>query len=245
MANNEVAKSDKKIIVPDMGGIFSSAEMLNGAITLARTFAQSPLVPKEFQNNIGSCLIALDMAARCKTSPLMVMQNLYVVYGKPSWSSKFIIAIINQSRKYATPLQFEFNKDRTSCYAWATDYEGNKISGPTITIEMAKREGWYGKNGSKWPTMPELMLRYRAATQFGNTNCSELLMGLPSTDEVMDVIDDAVVDYEIAQEKIKTEANVAGEIGINEPEPEPETVPEQIAPPADDGLSDFAENPSF
>ena len=168
----------------------------------------------------------------------MVMQNIYIVYGKPSWSSKFIIALINQSKRYATPLQFEFNDDKTSCFAWVNDYDGNKITGPEISIEMAKKEGWYGKNGSKWQTMPELMLRYRAASFFGNTNCSDLLMGLPSADETMDIID----DFEVVQEEIKENGNKAGEIGFDTTD---EIVTSEPGPIPDDSLDDFAEQPAF
>ena len=238
MANTNVVTKEKNFVVPDMGGIYSSSELFNGALTIAKSFAQSPLVPKEFQNNNGSCLIALDMASRCKMSPLMVMQNIYIVYGKPSWSSKFIIALINQSKRYATPLQFEFNDDKTSCFAWVNDYDGNKITGPEISIEMAKKEGWYGKNGSKWQTMPELMLRYRAASFFGNTNCSDLLMGLPSADETMDIID----DFEVVQEEIKENGNKAGEIGFDTTD---EIVTSEPEPVPDDSLDDFAEQPAF
>ena len=44
---------------------------------------------------------------------------------------------------------------------------GDRIEGPTVTIAMAKAEGWYGRSGSKWPTMPDLMLSYRSAAFFG------------------------------------------------------------------------------
>lgn len=213
---NEVTKTieEKQYIVPDMGGIYTSTELFTGSLKLAKSFAKSPLVPKEFQNNEGSCLIAVDLATRCKMSPLMVMQNMYIVYGKPSWSSKFIIALINQSRRYATPLQFEFNEDKTSCYVWAKDYENNIVTGPAITIEMAKQEGWYGKNGSKWQTMPELMLRYRAASFFGNTNCSDLLLGIPADDEIIDT----GMQYSSVDEEIQAEANKGGKISIDEPQ---------------------------
>ena len=43
-----------------------------------------------------------------------------------------------------------------------------------------------GKNGSKWQTMPELMLRYRAATFFGRLYAPDILMGMRSDVEVYD-----------------------------------------------------------
>mgnify|MGYP005761871891 CR=1 FL=1 len=243
---NEITKTteEKQYIVPDMGGIYTSAELFTGSLRLAKSFAKSPLVPKEFQSNEGSCLIAIDLASRCKMSPLMVMQNMYIVYGRPSWSSKFIIALINQSRRYATPLQFEFNDDKTSCYAWAKDYENNIITGPTITIEMAKQEGWYDKNGSKWKTMPELMLRYRAASFFGNTNCSDLLLGIPADDEIID----AGPIYDTVEEEIKAEANSAGEIGLDEVDEDQEqrSIPEPtVKEPAPVEMQAAFEGPSF
>ena len=53
-------------------------------------------------------------------------------------------------------------------------------------IDMAKAEGWLGKNGSKWKTMPQLMLRYRAASFFSSLNCPELTMGLYTKEEMQD-----------------------------------------------------------
>mgnify|MGYP006988857221 CR=1 FL=1 len=238
---NEIETKKKEFIVPDMGGIYSSSELFSGALTLAKSFARSPLVPKEFQGNEGSCLIAIDMAARCKMSPLMVMQNIYIVYNKPSWSSKFIIALINQSKRYSTSLQFAFNDNGTSCYAWAKTYDNEVVKGPVITLEMAKKEGWYSKNGSKWQTMPELMLRYRAASFFGNTNCSDLLMGIPSTDEVIDYIDEDEIFRENLADEITEKAN-AEEIGFDD---DAEEAPEEETTAADDGLNGISDEPNF
>lgn len=70
----------------------------------------------------------------------MVMQNIYIVYGNPSWSSKFVAALINQSRRYAIPLQYEFSNDKQSCYVWAKDHDGNIVKGPVISIDMAKKK---------------------------------------------------------------------------------------------------------
>ena len=64
------------------------------------------------------------------TSPMMVMQNLYIVNGRPAWSSQWIIAMINSSRRYKTELQFEFGRDKAdgglSCRAWAEDYSATR-----------------------------------------------------------------------------------------------------------------------
>ena len=52
---------------------------------IGKMFASSALVPQTYQNRPMDCTIAVDMANRMGVSPMMVMQNLYVVKGKPQW----------------------------------------------------------------------------------------------------------------------------------------------------------------
>lgn len=52
---------------------------------------------------MGNCVIALDIALRMGAKPLMVMQNIYVVHGRPAWSAQCLIATLNQSGKNLGP----------------------------------------------------------------------------------------------------------------------------------------------
>ena len=86
-----------------------------------------------------------------------------------------------------------------SCVAWAYDLaNGDKLEGPKITMQMAKEEGWLGKSGSKWKTMPELMIRYRSAAFFGRLYAPEILMGMQTMEEVVDVTADQEAKASIA-----------------------------------------------
>lgn len=202
---------------------------------VAKALASSTLVPaqyrafaevKEYGKVIGhepngaglpNCIVALNMAQRMGADPLMVMQNLYVIEGRPSWSSQFIIAAINSCGRFS-PLRFEISEpgkteevaytatfwkggkkqeeqrkvkvQHQTCRAWVIEKEtGERLDGPTVSIQMALDEGWLTKNGSKWQTMPEIMLRYRAASLFGRLYAPELLMGLQTVEEARDVIE--------------------------------------------------------
>ncbi|MGP5510916.1 recombinase RecT [Pseudomonas helleri] len=177
---------------------------------------------------LPNCVVALNMAMRMGADPLMVMQNLYVIEGRPSWSSQFIIAAINSCGRFS-PLRFEISepgKEETveykavvwkndkkaeekrstkvqhrTCRAWVIEKEtGERLDGPTVSMQMAIDEGWLTKNGSKWQTMPEIMLRYRAASLFGRLYAPELLMGLQTQEEAQDFIDatpDAAGNYAV------------------------------------------------
>lgn len=166
-----------------------SKDTFEHAQRVAIMLAKSSLIPKEFQGNVQNVMIALEMANRIGASPLMVMQNLYLVHGKPSWSSTFIISAVNQNPKFEG-LEYELSGEgeSMSCYCWAyRKGTKEKIVGPPVTMKMAKAEGWLDKNGSKWKTMPELMIRYRAATFFGRLYAPEVLMGFQTADEIQDI----------------------------------------------------------
>ena len=53
---------------------------------MAKMFSMSSIVPETFrgENNFGNCVIAVNMAQRMGADPLMVMQNMYIVYGNPA-----------------------------------------------------------------------------------------------------------------------------------------------------------------
>lgn len=159
----------------------------------AKLLASSSLVPKEYQGNLPNCVIALNMAQRVGADPLMVMQNLVVVHGRPTWSAQFLIATINTCGRFSA-LRYEFfgerNTDGWGCRAWAVEKAtGEKLFGTDVTIAMAKKEGWYGKNGSKWQSIPQQMLMYRAGSWWARAYAPELSMGLHTADEMRDVYD--------------------------------------------------------
>ena len=198
-------------VIPDQGS-FGAPTSFEHAQRVAKMLSSSNLVPKEFQGNIQNTMIALEISNRIGASPLMVMQNLYIIHGKPSWSSSFIIAAINSTNKFS-PLRFEVSGegDDRGCVAWVIEKgTDQRLESPRVTIGMARKEGWLTKTGSKWATMPDLMLRYRAASFFGRLYTPEILMGMYSVEEVQDVKKEAKIDKE--QERIELLINDASSV---------------------------------
>jgi hypothetical protein len=169
---------------------FTSLQGFELTQRVSRMFAASTIVPDTFQGNLANCCIALEMASRLGASPLMVMQNLDVIYGRPAWRAKFLIASFNQCGRFEE-IQYEFGgkegTDSWSCVAFSTSKRtGKEIRGPKISIALAKEEGWYERKGSKWKTIPQLMLMYRAGAWLVNTYAPEISMGLSTDDELRD-----------------------------------------------------------
>lgn len=85
--------------------------------------------------------------------------------------------------------------DNLVCVAVAIEKAtGRELVSPPVSMRMAVGEGWYSKDGSKWPTMPELMLRYRAASYWVSTFAPEMAMGFRTVEEEWDSIED--IEYE-------------------------------------------------
>jgi hypothetical protein len=197
---------------------------------------------RENPNALSNCVVALNMAQRMNADPLMVMQNLFLIEGRPSWSSQWIIAAINGCGRFS-PLRFDLKKtgkkkvecitfewrtgengkrerqkktqeveiEDIQCIAWALERGSEtRLESPPVSVSLAVQEGWYTKNGSKWQTMPEVMLRYRTASFFGKLYAPELLMGLQTVEEMQDVVIDAQPDghggYVVDVESLKAQA---------------------------------------
>lgn len=171
--------------------VFTSLASFKENYMIGKYFSQSNLVPQAYQGKPMDCAIAVDIANRMGVSPMFVMQNLWVVRGIPSWSGQACMGLIKGSGRYKNVkynMTGKKGEDTWGCFVSAIEIAtGEEIQGAEVTIGMAKKEGWYGKSGSKWQTMPEIMLRYRAATFFARLYCPNELMGFKVEGEAEDI----------------------------------------------------------
>ncbi len=177
--------------IAPMQSAYTSMANFADVYRIGREMSKTQLVPQSYQNKPMDCAIAIDIANRMGLSPLTVMQNLWVVRGIPSWSGQACMSLIIASKRYKSvkPVYVGTEgKDDWGCYISAIEISsGEEVKGTTVTIELAKKEGWYGKSGSKWQTMPMQMLAYRAAAFFARVYCPSELMGFRVEGEVEDI----------------------------------------------------------
>ena len=232
---------------------FSSENAFVSVQRMAKALASSTLVPDVYRGeaNLGNCIIALELSQRIGASVMAVMQSMVPIHGKPTWSASFLIATVNSCGRFS-PMRFRWvgkeGTDEWGCRAYAVERDSNlELVGALVTIAMAKVEGWYGKSGSKWKTMPEQMLQYRAGAFWCRTYAPEIALGMHTSEEVQDtpvaqqVVQSAVVDVTPtpAEPKPRKKKEVEA-IAIVEPapeavpapEPEPVPAPEPVAEPA-------------
>ena len=218
---------------------FASEASFVSVQRMAKALCSSTLVPESYRGdaNLGNCIIALELSQRIGASVMAVMQSMVPIHGKPTWSAAFLIATVNSCGRF-TPMRFRWQgkegTDEWGCRAHAVEKETNQeLVGALVTIGMAKSEGWYGKNGSKWKTMPEQMLQYRAATFWTRAYAPELSLGMKTSDEVVDVEAEAVpakpAVVDVTPSPSPTRRKKAEPAPAPEPAPTPAPEPEPAA----------------
>lgn len=177
-------------------------EQRRASMFIATDFFPAHLRKGDKNATIGTAVIVLDLAQRMNLGALEVAQSIYIVNGKPSFETKFLVARLNSSGLLKGRLNTILAPDGKSAHCEAVDAQtGQLLRGTTITMDMARREGWLDKRGSKWQTMPELMMKYRAQSFFINEFFPEVKYGLKTSDEAEDI-----QAAEIVKEQPKTEA---------------------------------------
>jgi len=189
--------------------MWNTPKLMTQTWKMAEMLSKSNVVPTSFRGKTEDCIIAIDMANRMNVSPIVVMSWLHVIQGKPSWSGQACISLINNCGTFRGRLDFVYTGEKGTstygCYAQIhRKDDGKLIKGTEITLQMAHDEGWSTKPGSKWATLPEQMLAYRAAAFFARLYCPEALMGLQTTDEIIDI-------HGAEPQKSKTVLNLEGQ----------------------------------
>ena len=184
--SQQIAAIEQTAVLP--GNVWQNKDAFNQALRAAQMLSQSTLVPQNYQGKPQDCFIAVEMAARMNTSPIFIMQNLYVVKGKPTWAGQACMAMINACGKFRDVKHVytgQKGTDSRGCYVTATRIsDGETVNGTEVTMALVKAEGW--NTNTKWKNMPEQMLGYRAASFFARMYCPEALMGLQTYEEVQD-----------------------------------------------------------
>ena len=169
--------------------IYKNTDSFEFAQRQAKSLCESNLVPISYrgQKGLPNCLVALEMSKRMNLSPLTVMQNLNIIHGRPTWSAQFISSQImgcGRFENFDYLVKGEGETLQVQCVAKRVE-DQKIVKGTAVSMKMARLEGW--TKNPKYTSMPELMLRNRAATFFGRQYIPDLLLGVQTSEEVVDI----------------------------------------------------------
>lgn len=152
---------------------------------IANALAASDLVPPHFQKKPSNVLIALEFAHRNNIAPFAAMQSMFVVHGRVGMSASMAISL---ARKHNVWKKMTYKTTGSgpslAVTAVATLHDDSEASA-TVTMGMANEAGW-SKN-AVYKSIPEQMLKYRAATFLIRSHFPEVLFGMQTTEEIEDV----------------------------------------------------------
>lgn len=187
-AQNDVPAVLEQATETGMANVWQNKDQFNQLLRAAQMLSQTSIIPQNYQGKPQDCFLAIEMANRMGVSPIVVMQNMYVVKGKPSWAGQACTMLINSCGKFKDVKHIYTGEKGTpnrGCYVTATRIsDGSTVNGVEVTMQMAQAEGW--TSNSKWRNLPELMLAYRASAFFARVYCPEAMMGVQTTEEVYD-----------------------------------------------------------
>lgn len=208
--------------------------------------SHSPLIPQHLRGNnqeqaMANCYIAVQLADVLKEPVPVVMQNMHVINGKAGFATQYMIARANASGAFKQPINWEINGsgDGLSVTAFAERASDGERVEFTVTMEMAKAEGW--TSNKKYRTIPEVMLRYRAAAFLIRFNAPEVMLGYHTTEELVTIgpekdlegqegprlTREAIMDHAEKSEAVVVNEKVEdAEIEEIEATPEPKPTPE-------------------
>ena len=167
--------------VGQIADVFTNYER---ALSLAEKISKSDIIPTAFRGKPANVFVALEFAARVNLSPLMIMQECYVVNGSLSQSGKLGKALIDNCGLFLSTEYVIENRDGKT-YCWLRAFKrstGALVDGPEVCVEELT-----ARHGKKWNEIPALMMRYRAAAYFLRAECPAVAMGLISVEEAEEI----------------------------------------------------------
>ena len=170
-----------------IGGI-NGLEMMEKALKFSEVIAKADIIPTHYRGKPANVFIAIQSALRMNLDPMQIMQNTFVISGKLGMVSSFAISLANGSGLFDSGIRYrvEGRGEDLKVTAFACLKKGGGEISYTITMREAIAEGW--TKNSKYKTLPELMLRYRAATLLIRTHVPEVLNGMHMVEEIEDVV---------------------------------------------------------
>lgn len=192
---------------------------LTQQMNYARAVSEAGILPRAYQGNPGSVLVAIGLGSAMGLSPAESLYRIHVIEGKPSASAELIAANVRRAGH-----RLRVSGDARS--ATVTIIRADDPEFPfevTWKIEDAQRAGLTGK--SVWKSYPAAMLKARAITECARTACPEALYGVVYTDEELG-------GGAGAERPAVAPGRAALVAAVAEPEPEAaEVVPEAVAEP--------------
>lgn len=187
-------------------GFGLSARNWDEGLRIARTLANSALVPKAYQGRPEDVVVAMQYGAEIGLPPMAALQSVAVINGKPGVYGDGFLGVIMSKPAYLKHLEYYQLSDGTQLKSLrAKDYEDDDTKAVSIfwrkgnpepfvgefSIADAKRAKLWGKEGP-WTTYPARQMKWRARGFAGRDGFAAELRGVKMAEELLDTPEDEI-----------------------------------------------------
>jgi len=152
---------------------------------IAQALSSSDLVPDHFKKKPANVLIALEFAHRNDISPFAAMQSLFVIHGRVGLTASMAISLARKHNVWKSLTYKVEGEGNTLAVTAIAKLHDDSEATSTVTMRMANDAGW-SKNAI-YKSIPEQMLKYRAAVFLIRSHFPEVLFGMQTVEELRDV----------------------------------------------------------
>jgi len=152
---------------------------------IAQALSSSDLVPDHFKKKPANVLIALEFAHRNDISPFAAMQSLFVIHGRVGLTASMAISLARKHNVWKSLVYKVEGEGNTLAVTAIAKLHDDSEATATVSMKMANDAGW-SKNAI-YKSIPEQMLKYRAAVFLIRSHFPEVLFGMQTVEELRDV----------------------------------------------------------
>ena len=162
-----------------------SPQTFEQALTFANYLAESEMVPKNFRNKPGDCLIAMQWGHEVGLPALQALQNIAVINGKPGLYGDAGKAILLSKGCFIEEDDIAIVQGKSQARCKITR-PGRPPVERTYSLENAKTAGLWNKEGP-WRTSPYRQMAWRAFWFAARDAAADLLKGMNGIEEIIDL----------------------------------------------------------
>lgn len=204
---------------PTGGRLVAWALAAQSAHALARSLCTTTFAPKHFRDNPGDTTAAIIAGDELGLSPLAAMRSIYVIHGTPAIYAKTMVALV-QSRGHQVWTEKTTDAEVVVC---GQRRGSTRVERAAWTIDRARKAGY--TSNQKYTTNPQQMLYAKAASEVCNKVAADVLLGIGSTVEDLELEDQPTTTVTRTTAAVKRVGRKAA--------PEPAVEPEFDEPPAE------------
>lgn len=176
---------------PLKAGGFLNPSTLAEALECASYISKSSFCPKDYRDKPGDILICLQMGQELEVPPMQALQGIAVINGRPAVWGDLLLALCRRSSEFE--YIEEFLDEGTMTAVCKVKRKNEPVTVRSFSKADAEKARLWSKEGP-WTNYPKRMLQMRARAIACRDTFTDVLKGMQSAEEIMDIIDYSIIE---------------------------------------------------